>query len=272
MPFTVIKGTFMPEVGRPDGDSIRFRPHNPEPIFRLRRRGHPPKINEKNGTIQLRYEGIDTLESRANAQFSEAAKRNNLALCGVPDGTGSAEGYILTNQIGPNGRPIAFIFAGTTPLTDGEDVFLNTALIEQSVNFQQLQSGHAYPLFYDTLYDDLREHLTQTVKALRAQPINLWLHDQTSSGVHYHGRTSLALMPPIFPKLWRRLESYSRDSDIADPLTLSEFRSYLQSLRDERVVILSENRITGFDNIVQITGNQIYLSYPPEDIVIISAR
>lgn len=270
MPFTVIKGVFMPEVGRPDGDSIRFKPHNPEPIFRLRRRGFAPRLNTNNGTIQLRFEGIDSMESRANPEFSASATRNNLALCGVPEGIGEAEGYILANQTGPNGRPIAFVFAGLSDFTDGEDIFLDAGMLERSVNYQQLAAGFAYPLFYDTLYDDLRVAMAERVKELRAEPTGLWLHDQTQSAVHYQGRASLTLMPPIFPKLWRRLESYSRDSDIADPNSLSEFRNYLQSLRDERVVILSENRITGFDNIVEVVGNHVNLRYLPEDIVIIS--
>lgn len=272
MPFTVIKGMFMPEVGRPDGDSIRFKPHNPEPLFRLRRRGFAPKLNANNGTIQLRFEGIDTLESRANAEFSSAATRSNLALCGVPNGLDAAEGYILTNQIGPNGRPIVFVFSGRSDFNDGESIFLDTSMLERSVNFQQLAAGHAYPLFYDTLYDDLRETMAEKVRELRAAPKHIWLHDQTHSGVHYQGRASLALMPPIFPKLWRRLESYSRDNDIGEPHSLGEFRGYLQSLRDERVVILSENRITGFDNLVEVIGNQVSLRYLPEDVVIISVR
>ena len=57
MPFTLIKGTFEPSFGIPDGDSIRFVPDDPSPIFRLRRRGFAPKLNQKNGSIQLRYEG-----------------------------------------------------------------------------------------------------------------------------------------------------------------------------------------------------------------------
>ena len=61
MPFTLMKGEFVPEAGRPDGDSIRFRPDDPDPIFRLRRRGSAPRINQNNGTIQLRFEGIDTM-------------------------------------------------------------------------------------------------------------------------------------------------------------------------------------------------------------------
>ena len=65
MPFTLIAGEFVPEAGRPDGDSMRFRPDDPTPLFSLPRRGRPPGVNSRNGTVQLRYEGIDTMESRA---------------------------------------------------------------------------------------------------------------------------------------------------------------------------------------------------------------
>lgn len=47
MPFTLIKGNFHPEFGFPDGDSLRFVPDNPDPIFKLKRRNFPPKINKK---------------------------------------------------------------------------------------------------------------------------------------------------------------------------------------------------------------------------------
>jgi hypothetical protein len=77
-------------------------------------------------------------------------------------------------------------------------------------------------------------------------------------------------MPPIFPKLWRRLDKYSRNSDIADPNSLSEFKTYLESLRDERVFVISESRVTGFDNVIQIDGNTVKLMYLPEDLIIVS--
>lgn len=155
MPFTVIKGEFVPEAGRPDGDSMRFRPDDPSPIFKLKRRGRPPKINAINGTIQLRFEGIDTMESKAAQPFSSNATRSNLELCGVPNGTGTGRGYILTNQTGPNGRPIAFVFSGEPDELDGSEVFMGIEKMKDSVNYKQIEMGHAFPLFYDTLYSDL---------------------------------------------------------------------------------------------------------------------
>jgi len=270
MPFTLIKGEFVPEAGRPDGDSVRFRPDDPTPLFMLKRRGKAPKINERNGTIQLRFEGIDTMESKAAQPFSSDATKSNLELCGVADGTGTARGYILSNQIGPNGRPIAFVYQGEPSESDDASVFLDSERMKESINCQQIERGHAFPLFYDTLFADLRKTLAEQVSVVRTAAQNVWASDVTNIGAPYSGPSSLATMPPIFPKLWRRLDKYSRDSDIADPNSLSEFKTYLESLREERVFVISESRVTGFDNVVQIDGNTVKLMYLPEDLIVVS--
>ncbi len=270
MSFTLFKGSFVPEAGRPDGDSMRFRPDNPDPLFKLKRRGRAPKINERNGTIQLRFEGIDTMESRAARPFSSDATQSNLDLCGVSEGVGTARGYILTNQVGPHGRPIAFVFAGDTNTDDGDSLFLDAALMKESVNYAQLERGHAFPLFYDTLFSDLQQAMAQAVVATRELKRNIWSADISNTGASYSGVHSLEVMPPLFPKLWRRLDTYSRDSDVSSPNSLDEFKDYLKTLREERVFILSEGRATGFDNVVKVEGNLVSLKYKPEDLVIIS--
>ncbi len=47
MPFTMLKGTFKPAAGFPDGDSIRFAPHDPSPLFALPRQGRAAKGKSK---------------------------------------------------------------------------------------------------------------------------------------------------------------------------------------------------------------------------------
>ena len=96
------------------------------------------------------------MESTAAEPFSSDATKSHLELCGVPNGTGTARGYILCGQIGPNGRPISFAYAGDPPEADGSSIVLDVDRMKESVNFQQLSRGHAYPLFYDTLVDNLR--------------------------------------------------------------------------------------------------------------------
>lgn len=270
MPFTLITGEFVPEAGRPDGDSIRFRPEQPDLVFKLRRRRVPPKINQNNGTVQLRFEGIDTLESRANSTYAIPATDSNLALCGVPDGKGIARGYILSNQIGPNGRPIAFVYAGEPDDADGSEIFLEPEQMRASVNVAQLERGHAYPLFYDTLFADLRCALVDAVSGARDGGKGIWAEDATQTGALWRGYDGIGDMPPIFPKLWRRLESYGRDPDISDPSSLDEFRDYVKFVHPERVLILPEARSTGLDNLIRTTGDTIRLDYRPEDLVIMS--
>lgn len=271
MPFTVIKGTFQPTFGRPDGDSLRFVPDDPEPIFMLRRRGVPPKINRTNGSIQLRYEAIDTLEKRAIEPFSSDATESNLNLAGTEGGTTSATGYILANQIGPHGRPIAFVYAGETDHPDGSSVFLEADELANSINAEQLRLGHAYPLFYDTLFADLREFCTELATAARNAGNGVWSADATNEGFVWND--DLAMIPPAFPKLWRRIDSYARDDTFFDAnAPLSNLKDYIESLGEERVFVLSEHRFTGFDDLVDTAGGKIRLLAKPEDMVIVSVQ
>ena len=70
MPFTLIKGTFMPAAGIPDGDTVRFRADNPLLLCGLERKVDPLDINSRNCTVALRYEGIDAPERGAREPFA----------------------------------------------------------------------------------------------------------------------------------------------------------------------------------------------------------
>lgn len=157
MPFTLLKGTFKPGAGVPDGDSIRFAPNDAGPLFALPRKGRAPRVNQNNGTVQTRFEGIDAVEKDAKEPFASDATKKNLELIGLSSQTDEANGYILANQIGPNGRPICFVFTGDAPEDDGARVFLDVARMKDSVNYRLGETGVVYPLFYDTLFRDLRE-------------------------------------------------------------------------------------------------------------------
>lgn len=271
MPFLVITGEFVPGAGNPDGDSIRFKPDTPDLLYRLRRRGRPHKLSAATQTVQLRFEGIDTMEKAANPQFSASATGHNLALCGVPGGSGTARGYICSNQLGPNGRPIAFVYAGDAPpKPNGEEVFLDASHMASSVNGQQLEAGHAYPLFYDTLFYDLRNALVDLMKAAQSGNKGVWAADASQSGARYSGRDSLKTMPPLFPKLWRRLDTYARDRDVSDPTSLDEFEDYLEFNRPDRVLVLDKAWQTGFDSVVRVSGDKVMLTEPAENLVFAS--
>lgn len=273
MPFTLIQGTFKPDAGIPDGDTVRFAPDNSMLLFLLDQRGRPPGINRTNGTISLRYEGIDAMEKSARTPESSDATKKNLDLLGITDTVRETRGYILSNQLGTYGRPISFIFTGNPEdgEGDGDSIFLTAERMKTSLNYQLIENGNAYPLFYDTLFSDLRQELTDAVLAALAANRGVWQDDATTSGVIWGGADSLDTLEPIFPKLWRRLEGYTQDRDFRDDSdTLDEFIDYLQSKRSERLFIISENRFTGFDNIVEVSGSTIKLLFQPEDLVFMS--
>ena len=270
MPFTLIQGTFKPDTGRPDGDTVRFAPDDSMLVFLLNQRGRPPKINRSNGTISLRYESIDAMEKSARTPESSDATDKNLELLGITSAVRETRGYILSNQLGPHGRPISFIFTGEPEdgETDGDSIFLTAERMKASLNYQLIENGNAYPLFYDTLFFDLRQEITNAVQTARAAKKGIWKDDASTDGVTWGGASSLDTLPPLFPKLWRRLEGYTQDRDFRDDSeTLDEFINYLDSKRSERVLIISEGRFTGFDDVVEVSGNTIKLLFQPEDLV-----
>lgn len=267
MPFTVIKGTLRPDLGRPDGDSMRFVPHDAQPLFHLRRRGAAPKINRDNGSIQLRYEAIDTMEKSAG-EFADTATLSNFELAGTNGGTEASQGYICTNQIGPNGRPIAFVFAGDTQTGDGEEVYLNPGDISGSINVQQLARGMAYPLFYDTLFDDLREMCKDTSKQAKNSGLGLWPADKTNSGASW--TNDVDTLAPIFPKLWRRIDKYTRDETLFDAnKPFNNLKEYIERQGD-RISVPDQGLFTGFDNVIETTSTVVKMTVDPHDVVVIS--
>ncbi len=270
MPFKLIKGTFRPGLGRPDGDSIRFIPDDPNHISHLRQQGRPAKVNLRNGSVQLRYEGIDTMESGALQPFSSDATTSNLRLCGVTNDVQEARGHILSNQLGPHGRPIAFVFAGDTSEADGATVFVRPNDVLASVNVKQLERGHAYPLFYDTLFDDLRCRCAAVSLLAKEKGRGVWHKDVTTSGALWTGDVKTLL--PIFPKLWRRIDKYVKDDTYFDPqYPFENLKPWIKQQRDERVSIPTRNIFTGFDDVVRVEGDRVSMSVEPHELVVTSS-
>jgi len=182
----------------------------------------------------------------------------------------TARGYLLTNQLGPHGRPIAFAFAGDTPEPDGSDILVDADRIMDSINVHQLERGLAYPLFYDTLFDDLRARMRQVAITAREHKLGLWPYDKTLEGVTYND--DLSSLPPIYPKLWRRLDSFRRDETMFDAARpLENFTTWIARERPERVTVPGANVFTGFDNLIETTTDTIRMSVDPLDLIIVSA-
>ena len=266
MPFTLIKGKYRPLAGIPDGDSLRFRANNLALWKKLE--GAPVELGkgpETKDTVQLRLEAIDAIEKGATKPLSEKA-RDNLFKRIVFDATTNPQpdGYILARMTDDKTRrPICFIFSGKTTLVDGSSVRLDTKLLRKSANYQQMLDGYAYPLYYNTLFASLRDEFTSAFHLAKKAKRGYWPSDKTMQGVTVTGKASLASIPPIWPKLWRRLETHLRKNP-----SLNGFIDFLAK-ENERLDILTFMEERGLQDIVKVTGNKVRLTVSPENIRVV---
>jgi endonuclease YncB( thermonuclease family) len=266
MPFTLIKGRFKPLAGIPDGDSVRFLANNQKLWTKLE--GKPPEIGrgaKNKGTVQLRFEGIDAVEKEATQPLAAQARDHMLRLIGFDHRTNPEPvGYILARMTDDaSGRPIAFVFAGNTSKKDGSSVLLDRAWLRQSVNVKQAEAGFAYPLYYNTLFATFREEIDKAVAHAKKNKVGYWPFDRTLAGVTVTGYKDLAAIPPIWPKLWRRLEEFLRQKH-----SLKGFMGFLER-RNERVDILPFMEERGLHDLVEVRGNTVRLTERPEHIRVI---
>jgi endonuclease YncB( thermonuclease family) len=259
MPFLLIPGVFNPHSGNPDGDSVRFQAHHPQLFRQLKNR-----IDIKdNGEVQLRYEGIDALEKKALHSFANQATQSNIRLLGGDrDGL---PGYILTSYGDANGRPVCFVFTGAPPAPSGSWLKLGATELHQSVNYQLLVSGWVYPLFYDTLYQELRQELILATQLARQQKLGIWPTDRSNQGIDIDHSAQLATLPPIFPKLWRRLEQFYHQPD-RQHFALLDFKQWLAQGTD-RIFTLSDQRCIKFATAMAVQPHSLKMLYPPEEML-----
>jgi endonuclease YncB( thermonuclease family) len=263
MGFILIKGIFTPANGVPDGDSVRFKPNNVNLLKKLE--GVKAKVSATTGTVQLRFEGIDAIEKGAIQPLSVEAKDNMLKLIGFNKNTNKTpKGYILARMTDPNGRAVAFVFAGEPSQADGSDVFLDADLLKKSVNFKQVQDGFAYPLYYNTLFASLRNTFNTALKKAQNSKLGYWKTDKSLLGVTVNNKASLATIDPIWPKLWRRLEEF-----LANRNSLNGFLDWIDS-KNERVIKIDSADETGLVNTLVVNGNTVKMIEKPENLMIVT--
>jgi endonuclease YncB( thermonuclease family) len=295
MPFLVIEGTYR-LVGRtaagnasgfePDGDSMQFKPTNPALLGQLRRTGSAARLTSI-GSTQLRFEGIDALElhfagshqPRPLADDARDFLTGKLAMNPVtyraPDLTrvlppvahDATAGFILSRALEEHGRPVSFAFVGPPPAPDGTRIELDAALLRKSLNYAVLAAGDAYPLFYDTLFADLRAVLTKAAERARERGRGLWALDRSQLGLTVTDQAALEREAVVFPKLFRRLTEFLREQ--AGPL--DQFLPWLAAKR-EQVLDLTTSGFTHFDDVVSVESGAVRLTRRPEQLVFVSAK
>jgi len=112
-------------------------------------------------------------------------------------------------------------------------------------------AGYAYPLYYNTLFAELRIVFDKALAAAkRKRPLpGYWSTDKTMTGVPVMGK--LANLPPVWPKLWRRLQEYQRKTG-----QYSDFKAFLEQ-KNERVIVMSEVTEKGLQDLVDLTRTML---------------
>jgi Staphylococcal nuclease homologue len=288
MPLSIIKGEYRIRHSEPDGDSVHFHPSDPDAFRTL----HLAAQLHTDGGVQLRLDAIDALEThytpRVRGSFlqhqplglAHAAADRLLTLLGftaytrddkelITDSTPeTVPGYILTRFADKYGRPVSLAYAGESEHPDLSPVRVDPALLKRSVNYHLVGAGLAYPTYYSKLYPDLRRALTAAVGHARARRTGVWAEDATTTGVKITTLVDLTDGAVIMPKLFRRLVDYLALG--AGSVSLAGFVDFLAA-RDDRLIVLSEGHVTGFDSIVEVHDETVRLNHPPEDLVFIEA-
>jgi endonuclease YncB( thermonuclease family) len=296
MSFLVITGTFRlvgqtsagnPSGFEPDGDSIQFKPDNPALLDQLDRVGGAYRLTSI-GSTQLRLEGIDALElhfeqshqprplaDQARDYLTGRCKLNpvpyrppNNTLTQPPVPHDATPGYILSRSLEVHGRPVAFAFAGAPADPDGSEVFLKPALLRKSVNFKSIASGNSYPLFYDTLFGDLRDTFATAARKARTKSLGVWAADKSQTGARAVTQQDLETKGVVFPKLFRRLTSYIGAGTGGG---VAGFLPWLAATK-EQVLDLSTNSFTHLDNVLAVSGSKVKMTIQPEQLVFVSAK
>ena len=292
MPYKLIKGEFhihYPDIPRsgpePDGDTLKFYPDHPGLVESLQQAGRGPDFNRR-GMVNLRFEGIDALEthfneSHQNLEWANAARDAVLEACGfgaitffpdLPNKVASVEhhprrGYILAGGLDAFGRIISFVFAGDPYFVDGAEIWASEETIRTSINMKLLQEGLAYPAFYTSLPCELRDVLAIATVESRNNLEQMWADaipvDQNVLIPDMETLESLTL----WPKLFRRLSSYFS----AGYQNLDNFDAWLRAdpiNRDDRL-ILPDRELGNMHDIVVVEGNHLHMRYQPEELVIL---
>lgn len=297
MPYTLIKGSFHifnpdnPHNGpEPDGDTLKFKPDNRQLIMNLPKPNWAPKFNLA-GLTSIRFEGIDALEIHFTVEGDTFHQKMDLAIGGrdallqqmgfgritffadKPFRVESVEhhpipGYILSNGLDTYGRTIAFVFTGSTAVTDGSLIFLTPGMLDTSLNAFMLRSGKAYGEFYLSLPAELRDYLQSIVTTARISATGVWAEDAVSVGASalITGLDPLQQLV-LWPKLFRRLVSYFQSGFS----NLSMFDTWLRAdprNRDDRL-LLPNRELGNMHDLIVTEGDVVHLAFLPEDVVIV---
>ena len=206
---------------RPDGDSMRFVPDRPELLLELHRADRIRPSGD--GSLQLRFEGIDTPETHYGEDsqpLGEDARNGLLATTGsvvVFDDDGvvvSADperrpAVVLSQAAEANGRPVSYVLVDDPDAPpDGRWTEVTPELVRRTANARQLAGGLAYPTLYTSTPATHRRELRAIATEARAAGAGVWALDQTAEFPLVDQASISPEGALVLPKLFRRCTDY----------------------------------------------------------------
>jgi endonuclease YncB( thermonuclease family) len=220
--YPIIRGNFVITGYEPDGDSVRFIADDPT-LYNNLQRHYRIKLS-KDGSVQLRLEGVDATElhyGTAAQPFGAEARDTLLSWTGfrnvayadtsstkVASSTPeSIPGGILSLAAEANGRPVSYMLLDAD-LETGDTVRVDEAVLRKTLNYRLLEAGMAYYTVYTSMPAAHRDFFRATASSARSSRKGIWAVDRTSEFVLDDQESIGPDGQCILPKLFRRCTDY----------------------------------------------------------------
>ncbi|UGQ13629.1 hypothetical protein LO772_08520 [Yinghuangia sp. ASG 101] len=295
--YLVVAGDALVVGKQPDGDSVRFRPQDPEVLRQL---ANGDRIEPgKDGSVQLRLDGIDAPELHFAGHSQPLADRSRdvfLRLLGFDEVSYAANhmtvtaaqpatvpGVIVARMAEAYGRPVAFLFTGDAADElrghHGTRIEVDRTRLSASANVRLLASGDAYPLLYTSTSPELRAAVRAVAEGARDAGVGVYAVDTTARfGVADHD----AIGPDgdlVLPKLFRRVTDWLRATKDASTTEKSRTRATRKPTfpawlradpdRNDHVHVDGATRGQTLDTLLRQKGNTVTMEADPLSLVFV---
>lgn len=185
------------------------------------------------------------------------------------------EGYIVSGELEPHGRPLAWVFPGKSRYADGASLSEDNLarLVDKSANYHLLKNGFVYPFFFSTLSGKLRKKLAETAKIASGNKSNVWELNKTNLK-----KPTIEMIQEItiFPDVFRRIITGSKVSKKSSKDTVINLKDTFTDGKGEprnpRVFVTSTQDFMRLNEVVVVDekGEVLKLNKDPWDIVFLS--
>jgi endonuclease YncB( thermonuclease family) len=195
--------------------------------------------------------------------------------------TEGVEVVVVSDTCDRNGRVLGWVFPSTSTLAEGATLSEDdlTDLVKDSVNSELLNQGHAYPYYFFTLSNALRNRLSIFARSAVRYNRGVQGADVSENGVSLPTVSALNNNAVIWPYLYRKLlrtwrmealKTWAAGGDVSpaalDRLPVNKiFESgdpYLYNARTKDFVRLSE--------VLTVQGDTLRLLVPPHELVFLA--